>query len=148
MKIPPSPARVNTPLALLVMLTALLQCTGVYAEPERAVSVGVSPAYLIKTVAALCFVLLAIFLLSKLLRSVNAGGKLSNGPIKVLAGANVGSRERLVIVQAGDSQMLLGISPAGIVKLEKFDKPVVVSDEASGMTFKQQFGHLIRTQKS
>lgn len=115
---------------------------------DNAVTAGVDPAYLIKTVIALCFVLIVIFLLSKLLRTFNTSGKLNSGPIRVLAGTQLGSRERLVLVQAGDTQLLLGVSPAGIVKLEKFEQPVVSDDEIVGSSFKDQLQNLIRQQGS
>lgn len=128
-----------------IVIVMILPLNG-FANVETPVSIGVSSTYLIKTVVALCFVLLVIFMLSRLVRSFNSSGKLNKGPIRVLAGTTIGNRERLVIVQAGDTQLLLGVGPAGIVKLEKFDRPVITDDTDAGSSFRDQLQNIIGNQ--
>lgn len=114
-----------------------------WANGAPSVSVGVDPFYLAKTIAALCVVLLIIFLLSRLVRTISRTGSLTNGPLKVLAAVSVGNREKLLIVQAGNEQLLVGVSPAGIVKLEKFDDPVVSEADTANASFKTQLAGMI-----
>ncbi len=48
-----------------------------------------------------------------------AGGKL-----KVLASLSLGARERAILVQAGDQQLLLGVAPGRVATLHVFEEPM------------------------
>ena len=41
-----------------------------------------------------------------------------HGPLRVVATLPLGPKERLVLVEAGESRILLGVAPAGIVALQ------------------------------
>ncbi|OED37915.1 flagellar biosynthetic protein FliO [Chromatiales bacterium (ex Bugula neritina AB1)] len=97
------------------------QESAVYTQPPGAL-------YFLKLLLVLVFVLGIFLFFAKILRQLNGGGRSSHGSLKVLAGMSLGSRERLVIVQAGNTQMLLGISNSGMAKLHQFDEDI----EATG----------------
>ena len=40
-----------------------------------------------------------------------------NGPIEIVSGITLGSKERIVLLQIGDEQVLVGVSPAGMRSL-------------------------------
>jgi len=63
-------------------------------------------------------------------RMSNMGG-MSAGDLKVLGGISVGQRERVVLVQAGETQLLVGVAPGAIRTLHVLDEPIVSRDEAS-----------------
>lgn len=50
-----------------------------------------------------------------------------NDDMKVVAGISVGQREKVIIVQAGDTQVMLGVSPGRVQALHVFDEPVIES---------------------
>ena len=50
-----------------------------------------------------------------------------NDNMKVVAGISVGQREKVIILQAGDTQVMLGVSPGRIQTLHVFDEPVIES---------------------
>jgi len=76
-----------------------------------------SSPYLIKLTGGLIVVVVMIFLLAWLVRKFNLNQTAQNDLIKVVAGLSLGSRDRLVLVQVGDEQVLLGITPGRIAKL-------------------------------
>jgi len=88
---------------------------------------------LAQTAGALLLVLGVIFALAWLLRrmqGLRAGA--SQGALQVRAGLNVGARERVLWVQAGDKHLLLGVAPGRVQTLHVFDAPPVeASPEAS-----------------
>ncbi len=90
---------------------------------------NVSATSLAQMIVALIFILIAIVALGWLSKRVVGAGKNSGGRIKVLSGASVGSRERVVLIQVGQEQMLIGVAPGNVNKLHHFDKPVVENVE-------------------
>lgn len=78
-----------------------------------------------QTLLGLIAVLAAIVGVAWLLRRV---GRLPSGAqsvIRVLGGASMGARERVVLVQVGETQMLLGVAPGRVQALHVFAQPVV-----------------------
>ncbi len=92
---------------------------------------------LFSTLVALAFVLMVIFGGAWLLRRVGgvAGG--GRGVVRVLGGASVGVRERVVVVQVDDARLVLGVAPGQVRKLHElpavsdFDKQL---DQARDQT--------------
>jgi flagellar protein FliO/FliZ len=89
---------------------------GAAPEPMAAAS-------LFQLLFGLIVVLIAIgataFLLRRLGRLPQAAGAL-----RVVAGLSVGARERAVLVQVGDKQLLLGVAPGRVETLYVLDRPV------------------------
>ncbi len=48
----------------------------------------------------------------------------ATGALKVLGGISLGQRERVVLLQAGKTQMLVGIAPGQIRTLHVLDEPI------------------------
>lgn len=48
----------------------------------------------------------------------------SAGNLKVVGGVSVGQRERIVLVQAGEKQLLVGVGPGTIRTLHVLDEPI------------------------
>ncbi len=51
------------------------------------------------------------------------------GVLKVLGGVSLGQRERVVLLQAGDKQLIVGVAPGQIRTLHVFDEPIVVPED-------------------
>jgi len=84
--------------------------------------------YLLQLIIGLLFVLLCIVVLAWLAKRVNRLQSSSDGALQVLGGISMGARERLVLVQVGSTQLLLGVAPGRISLLHQLDEPV----EATG----------------
>lgn len=56
---------------------------------------------------------------------------MAEGNLKVLGGVSVGQRERIVLVQAGDTQLLVGVAPGEIRTLHVMDEPIVTTAQTN-----------------
>jgi len=83
----------------------------------------------LQIVAGLFVVLMMIVGAAWMLKRYGGLGGVSNANLKVVAGINVGQREKIVVVQAGEVQVLVGISPGNIRTLHVLEQHI--SDESS-----------------
>lgn len=88
-----------------------------------------SAVNLLQTVMGLLIVLGCVVLVAWLLKRSNSFHTAANGKIKVIAGIPLGTRERAVLVQIGDEQILLGVTPQQINTLHKLEKPLNVENK-------------------
>ncbi len=76
---------------------------------------GLSLATMLQSVLGLALVIAILFLAAYLLRKLNGGrGFGSNGPMRVVGGLIIGSRERIVLVEVGDTWLVVGLVPGQI----------------------------------
>jgi flagellar protein FliO/FliZ len=117
----------------LLGLAAALPFSVLAAEPVAtaaaaapAVSSGVA-GQLTQLVFGLLLVLGLIFFLAWLLRRVQQAGPAGKGQVIELIGSRaLGPRDRLMLVQVGNEQILLGLSPGTITALHVLKEPVQV----------------------
>jgi len=89
-----------------------------------------------------------IFLLAWLLRRVQQIGPRGSQAIKLVASQALGPRDRLLLVQVGREQVLLGISPGRITPLHVLAEPVLVADaEPASPEFAQRLMELLGKDK-
>ena len=116
-------------LLLLAPLTALA------AEPvAKAATTPVAGSdiggQLVQLMLGLLLVVGLIFALAWLLRRVQQIGPRGNQAIKLVASQALGPRDRLLLVQVGGEQILLGISAGRIAPLHVLKEPVPLADGA------------------
>lgn len=78
---------------------------------------------------ALLFIIGLIFMIAWAMRRMGNMPGASRGALRVLTGVSLGQRERVVLMQAGKTQLLLGVAPGQIRTLHVFDEPVIEADE-------------------
>ena len=96
---------------------------------------------LTQLVFGLLLVLGLIFFLAWLLRRVQQAGPAGKGQVIELIGSRaLGPRDRLMLVQVGNEQILLGLSPGTITALHVLKEPVPVPSTSEKATpdFAQQ----------
>ena len=74
-----------------------------------------TPAYLLQSFGGLVIVIALILVLAMLFRRFGDAG---------LGGISVGQRERLVLVQVGSKQLLVGVAPGNVSQVMVFDEPL------------------------
>lgn len=135
--------------ALLTLPLSVLAAEPVagHAAPAAAtapmVNSGVA-GQLTQLVFGLLLVLGLIFFLAWLLRRVQQAGPAGKGQVIELIGSRaLGPRDRLMLVQVGNEQILLGLSPGTITALHVLKEPVEVPSTSEKATpeFAQ---HLLR----
>jgi len=77
---------------------------------------------MIKMVLGLLFVLFMIFLLAWLFKKYVGVGVTSSASLKAVAGVSVGQKERVVLVQVGERQILVGVAPGQVNMLYSLEK--------------------------
>ena len=118
----------------LLGLFLALPFSALAAEPAANAAVAVAPAVssgvagqLTHLVLGLLLVLGLIFFLAWLLRRVQQAGPAGKAQVIELIGSRaLGPRDRLMLVQVGNEQILLGLSPGTITALHVLKEPVHV----------------------
>ncbi|MBJ2348913.1 MULTISPECIES: flagellar biosynthetic protein FliO [Pseudomonas] len=100
---------------------------------------------LAQLVLGLLLVLGVIFFLAWMLRRVQQAGPAGKGQvIDIISSRALGPRDRLVLVQVGNEQILLGLSPGTITALHVLKEPVQVpSAEQATPEFAQRLMELL-----
>ncbi|HKJ76808.1 MAG TPA: flagellar biosynthetic protein FliO, partial [Gammaproteobacteria bacterium] len=96
-----------------------------------------------QVMVALLVVLALILGMAWLLRRVGGIQRGGSGAIRVLGGMSMGQRERVVLVQVGETQLLLGVAPGRVQTLHVLDKPVDVSGPGAGESFSQRLSQAL-----
>lgn len=76
----------------------------------------------------LALVLGLIIGMAWLIRRLGSIQQIGQGALKVVGGLSVGQRERVVLLQVGETQILVGLAPGQIRTLHVLDKPVTTDN--------------------
>ena len=93
---------------------------------------------------SLFLVVALVFALGFVLKKINVTHA-GNQQLKPVASMMLGNRERLMVVQVGDEQHLLGITPQSISHLSKLTTPL--ESEQSGDKFKSRLAQMLQQRK-
>jgi flagellar protein FliO/FliZ len=83
-----------------------------------------STPYLLKLTGGLLLVVAVIFVLAWLVKKFNLNQQSQNGLIRIVAGLSIGTRDRIVLLQVGEEQILVGLTPGRIEKLHTLSHPL------------------------
>ncbi|MFJ2686588.1 flagellar biosynthetic protein FliO [Pseudomonas sp. NPDC087342] len=130
-----------------------LPLSALAAEPVATATASAAPVassgmagQLTQLVFGLLLVLGLIFFLAWLLRRVQQAGPAGKGQVIDIIGSRaLGPRDRLMLVQVGNEQILLGLSPGTITALHVLKEPVHVpsATEKSTPEFAQRLMELL-----
>ena len=94
-----------------------------------------STGSLIQLVLSLVLIIVVIYALAWYVRKVQQSSfGLSSKQMKVLASLSLGGREKTVLIQVGDQQVLLGVTPQQVNKIAVFDQPVWHEESSASNT--------------
>lgn len=116
-------------LAFLILpLPAMAQAARpAYAPPEAAVPGG----SMLQVVFSLFLVLAAIVLAAWILKRINFPQYGAGNLLKVVSGVAVGQRERIVLVEVGDTWLVVGVAPGQVRTLHSLPKSEVPAELGS-----------------
>ena len=95
------------------------------------------------TAGALLLVLMLIFALAWLARRLQGLRPSSAGALRIEGGIQVGTRERVIWLRAGDKHLLIGVAPGRVQTLHVFDQPPAEA-ASPGVAAPPAFGDLLR----
>ncbi len=100
-----------------------------YAEPLASIGESVvQPSdYFLQIVFSLILVILIIFMSAWMLRRYGRFPGVAEGNLKVLGALSVGQRERVLLLQVGKEQILVGVTSSRITTLHQLQENVEVN---------------------
>jgi flagellar protein FliO/FliZ len=117
------------------------------AQAENQTGVALEPfssPYLLKLTGGLILVVVVIFALAWLVKKFNLNQQSHNGLIRIVAGLPIGTRDRIVLLQIGEEQILVGLTPGRIEKLHTLSQPLeVTGEQPAGGAFAARLNRLM-----
>lgn len=110
------------------------------AEKVVDLSKGLTAGYFLKLGMALLFVLGVFFAFAWLMRRMNHMPAGDTG-LRIVGGLNVGSKEKLIVVQMGEEQVLIGVTQQSINKLHVLKDAIPTA--GTGSIGKPAFANLL-----
>ncbi|SON50191.1 flagellar biosynthetic protein FliO [Vibrio tapetis] len=95
------------------------------------------------TFGSLVFVIIFILFLAWLLKRMRLPSMTGRDGLKIVRQLPVGTKERLMIVQAGEEQFLIGITAQSINMLSRLEKPLK-DEESAPLPFASQLSQLLK----
>lgn len=128
---------VNRSFSLLIILLSVLSLSFFYSpeavsdsllneKPEINSSVTVS---ILKVTVGLALVIVAIFSSAWFYRRFGNFSPVANDALKVIGGISLGQKEKIILLQVGEEQLLVGVAPGNIQKIHIMKTPIKVSEK-------------------
>ena len=101
---------------------------------------------LLHMILGLIVVVLVILAGAWFLRRYGQAQSGGQGAIRILGGISLGQRERAVIVQVGETQLLLGVAPGRVQTLHVLDRPLPIPEagKVDGASFASRLAELLK----
>ncbi len=87
---------------------------------------------------------LAIFASAWLFRRFGKGSFLAHRELRIIGGLSLGQRERVVLLQVGKEQILLGVSPGRIQPLHVLSEPIATDSADDDTAFSNKFNAALK----
>ncbi|MDH5183025.1 MAG: flagellar biosynthetic protein FliO [Gammaproteobacteria bacterium] len=88
----------------------------------------VSVGGVLQMTIGLFFVVLLIFIISWLVKRVSGFSVYSNPHLKIISGLHVGQKEKILLIQVADKQLVIGVTPYSVRTLHELES-VIVNDD-------------------
>ena len=89
-------------------------------------------AELLQLVTGLGLVILAIVVFGYILRRMTGPAVHLSQKFRVVSALSVGARERIILLQAGDKQLIVGVAPGRVQTLLVLDEPLDTEQQTAG----------------
>lgn len=133
-----------TPDLLRLLFPLLLPIS---AWASDAVSPGIPAGTYLQATLALLLILGLLFGTAWLARKLSGGKGFGQGGMKIIGGVALGPRERIVLVEVGDSWLVIGIVPGQIRTLHQLPKGSSMDIEASAGPAEAPFAQWLKSIK-
>jgi flagellar protein FliO/FliZ len=109
-----------------------------YSEPVSASN----PASIVSIFLSLLLVIGVVFMLAFIMRRFNVT-QTGTSQLKIVTSLAAGTRERIMVIEVGDEQHLIGVTAHNINHLSKLEKPLAAAQSNSGEKFKDKLTTLM-----
>ena len=116
---------VTAAIGILCLAAPMVFAAEKFAAPEASQApAAVGAGSLTQVTLSLLLVLGIVFAAAWVTRRLCGFGKFGNGALHVVTEIAVGTKERVVLVQVGKQQLLIGVAPGRVSTLHVLDEPV------------------------
>ena len=119
---------------MLIALPAQADADTVATEVGSSLFTG---DYLLQVVGSFFLVICVLLAVMLLLKRFNTVGPSKGGYIQILARVPLGQRERAVLLQVGEDQILVGVAAGNVTTLHNISHPVIPSEAEPSLSFKE-----------
>jgi flagellar protein FliO/FliZ len=116
----------------------------VHALPAKTINEPLGAGNLLQLSFGLLVVLAAIVGSAWLLRRYGRLQTGAEGALRIIGGLSMGPRERVVLVQVGKQQLLLGVAPGRIQTLHVLDEPVADAAPQAPSAFADRLAKMMK----
>ncbi|WP_209022600.1 flagellar biosynthetic protein FliO [Rhodocyclus gracilis] len=114
------------------------------ANAVAAASPGVPTLAIVQTILGLAVVIALLFLVAYVLRRFNGGrGIGGNGPVRLVGGMMLGTRERVVVLEVADTWIVVGMAPGQMRTLHTLPRGELPADANSSTDFASRLAQMI-----
>lgn len=114
------------------------------AAPAEGAMQPLNTGSLFQVAGAMLAIVVLIVAVAWFLRRFGGLQTTASGALKVLGGISMGTRERVVLMQVGDTQLLVGVTPGRVQTLHVLDKPVEVDSQSEVPKFADRLAEVMR----
>ncbi|MGH1472218.1 MAG: flagellar biosynthetic protein FliO [Cellvibrionaceae bacterium] len=122
----------------LFFILLFITSSSVFADSVKPIS-SANSGYIFQVFTGLIIVIGMIFTVAALVKRFGTGSMLNNQHMRIVSSLSLGQKEKVIVIEAGEHQLLLGVTSQQITSLHKFDEPIVdlkIKDEMSDFTKK------------
>lgn len=119
-------------VSVVLMGLLFLRMDNAFAEEKLSTPGVIEPMSMgsvIQVFAGLAAVLLLFGVIVFVLKRLGGFKTTNGGKMRMVDGVSIGTRERVLLMQVGDKQVLIGVTPHQINPLHVFDEPVISVDQ-------------------
>lgn len=134
---------------MVVVLLLPFFSQSIHAAETKAVTEPVSVGSVLQMSLGLLFVVLLIFMISWLVKRVSGFSVYSNPHLKIISGLHVGQKEKILLLQVSDKQVLVGVTPYSIRTLCELENNIISDDIElkSNASFAEKLIQAVRREK-
>jgi len=103
---------------------------------EKHTDIGVTNY--IQMLLGLFFIIAFIFAIAWVIKRMGNFNPTNTAQLKVIAGLNVGQKEKIIVVEVMQEQLLLGVTQSNINFLSKLEQPIDSSQASTGNSFQDK----------
>jgi len=107
-----------------------------------------SGTYLLQLILGLIVVVFLILVLAWFARKMNRFQSTTDESLQIIGGISMGARERIVLLQVGEEQILVGVVPGRLNKLHVLDKPIEKSTDTPANSMGKNFSDKLKVMMS
>jgi flagellar protein FliO/FliZ len=125
-------------LSIFLPLQVMAESGSNIESAALAVSSPVEVKAVFQVIASLLFIVILIILLAWAYKRFGMASSSIGAEMKVIAAVSLGGKEKAVILQIGEEQVLLGVSPGAVRKLSNIKEPIKSNINNASDSFKNK----------